>query len=160
MRKHDTLRAALTAAFPDLTRDPQALSIYIDKGRIAARAGPGGAYRATGFEWRYTVNAVLLDFAGDPNHLAVTVLEWIRTAQPERLQNHRTGDEAFSFEVDILDDQKADIAITIELDEAVDIAADGTMTYRDEPDINPPFDGVPPETSLDAITLGGAGLLP
>ncbi|QQN73176.1 phage tail protein [Croceicoccus sp. YJ47] len=160
MRKHDALRAALTAAFPDLTRDPQALSIYIDKGRIAARAGPGGTNRATGFEWRYTLNVVLLDFAGDPNRLAATVLEWIRAAQPERLQNHTAGDEAFSFEVDILDDDKADIAITIALDEAVDIAADGTMSYRDEPDIDPPFEGVPPETSLDAITLGGAGLLP
>lgn len=159
MRKHDSFRAAVVAALPDLARNPQAFAVFIDKGRVAARAGPAGSAAATGFEWRYALNAVLLDFVGDPNALAKAVLDWIRVAQPEVLLNHASGNEAFQFSVDVLDENKADIEIAIELNEAVDIAPDGTMTYRDEPDLDPAFAGVPSGTLLDAITVSGEALL-
>ena len=159
MRKHDSFRAAITAAFPELVRNPQALAVFIDRGRIAARAGPEGETKASGFEWRYTLNAVLIDFADDTNALAVAVLDWIRAAQPELLLNHTSGNEAFQFQVDVLDERKVDIEITIELNEAVDVAEDGTMTYRPEPVLESGFDDVPPGTLLDAITIGGEALL-
>lgn len=160
MRKHDSFRAAIVAALPDLARDPQALAVFVDKGRIAARAGPAGALKATGFEWRYTLNAILLDFDGDPNVLAAAVLDWIGTFQPELLQNHASGNEAFQFQVDVLDDTKVDIEIAIEINEAVDRASDGTMTYRDEPTLEVNFAGVPAGTALDAITVSGEALFP
>ena len=159
MRKHSSFRNAIVAAFPELERNPQALAVFVDQGRIAARAGPVAGGKATGFEWRYTLTAILIDFTGDPNQLAARVLDWIRIHQVDRLQNHGTGDEAFGFKVDILDDRKVDIEISIELDEAVDIAADGTMTYRDELSLDDSFAGVPAETTLDAITIGGSTLL-
>lgn len=159
MRKHSSFRAAIVAAFPELARNPQALAVFVDQGRIAARAGPVAGGKATGFEWRYTLTAILIDFTGDPNQLARHVLDWIRIHQMDRLQNHGTGDEAFGFKVDILDDKKVDIEISIELDEGVDIAAEGTMTYRDEQVLDDSFAGVPAETTLDAITIGGSVLL-
>ena len=159
MRKHDSFRAAITAAFPEFVRNPQALAVFIDRGRIAARAGPAVADKATGFEWRYTLNAVLIDFIGDTNILALAVLDWIRITQPELLLNHTSGNEAFQFQVDILDEKKVDIEITIELNEAVDVAEDGTAAYRPEPVLETGFDDVPAGTTLDAITIGGEALL-
>jgi hypothetical protein len=159
MRKHESFRAAIAAAFPELKRNPQTLAVFIDRGRIATRVSPDATTKTAGFEWRYTLNAVLLDFADDTNTLALAVLDWIRTAQPELLLNHTTGNEAFQFQVDVLDERKVDIEITIELNEAVDVALDGTPAYRTEPTLETGFDDVPPGTLLDAITIGGEALL-
>lgn len=158
MRKHDSLCAALHAAFPDLAQNPASLSVYIDKGHVATRMGAAGRGNNGGFEWQYTLTAIMLGFTQDLNTLAATVLEWMRTHQPDRLQNHTQGDEAFTFEVDILDDDSADVIITIELTEAVDIAADGTMAYREEPTIPSAFTDVPASTTLDSIILSGEAL--
>ncbi|HYD23839.1 MAG TPA: phage tail protein [Croceibacterium sp.] len=158
MRKHDSFRAALVAAFPELGRNPQSLAVWIEKGRIAARGGPAGAGRITGFEWRYTLTAALQDFDGDTNRLAAVVLEWIRLHQPETLLNHGRGDESFSFEVDVLDETKVDIVLTIDLDEAVDVAADGTATYRAEPAVEEGYADVPAGTALERILVSGEAL--
>jgi len=158
MRKHDSFRAAIVAAFPDLERNPQSLAVFIEKGRIAARAGPAGAAAATGFEWRYTLTASVMDFDGDPNRLALAVLDWVRVAQPELLQNHRAGDTAFSFQVYVLDETKVDIEIEVELSEAVDVV-DGAPVYRAEPQLEPAFADVPAGTTLDEITIAGDILL-
>ncbi|MBU2407108.1 MAG: phage tail protein, partial [Gammaproteobacteria bacterium] len=86
--------------------------------------------------------------------------DWIRIAQPELLLNHTSGNEAFQFQVDVLNAKKVDIEITIELNEAVDIAEDGTAAYRPEPVLETGFDDVPAGTALDAITIGGEALFP
>ena len=158
MRKHDSFRAALVEAFPKLTRDPDKLAIYVDQGSVAARLEDGEP--TSGFEWRYTLTAILLDFADDTNLLAATVIAWLKRWQPERLANFAAGNEAIGFRVDVLDNSKADVEITLELTEAVDILPDGTAEYRAEPDLDTGFDGVPDATALDAITLGGEALLP
>jgi hypothetical protein len=163
MRKHDSFRAALVAAFPDLARDPQALTVFIDKGKVAARLGPPGAggapAKCTGFEWRFTVTAVLLDFDGDPNKLAIAVIDWILAEQPELLQNHTSADEAFGFDIDVLDEKKADVEIRVDISEAVDVTADGAATYREEPDLDALLDGWPAGAALDQVTVNGDVLI-
>lgn len=159
MRKHDAFRAALVAAFPVLDRDPENLAIYIEQGSVATRFEEGEA--TSGFEWRYTLSAILLDFTGDTNLLAGTALAWLKKWQPERLLNHATGNQAIDFRVDVLDGQKADVEITLDgLTEAVDILADGSAVYRDEPDLAPGFDSLGGDPLLNAITVGGERLLP
>ena len=158
MRKHDSLRAALVTAFPELDRDRERLAIYIERGSIASRFAEDT--RSGGFEWRYTLTAVLLDFVGDTNLLAASVLDWLQVHQPELLLNHAAGNEAISFRVDVLDQTKADVEIEIALTEAVDIDAAGATSYRDEPVPAEAFADVPAGTVLDAITINGEGLMP
>ena len=155
MRKHESLRSAVVAAFPDLKRDPGDLAVWVEGGRIAARAGPAGARASIGFEWRYRLNLVLLDFVGDPNVLIRAVLDWLRIEQPDTLLSHTAGDEAIAFDVDVLDDRKVDIELKLELSEAVDIAADGAMTYRDEPALAlPGFEDLDEVALLRSIDFG------
>ncbi len=111
MKKPDSLRQLLLAFVPALAADPAKLSIFIDKGTIAARAG------GLSFEYRYTLNVVVQDYAGSPDDLIVPVLAWIGQHQPDLLQ--RSEGQPFRFESELLDADTADVSIYIDLDEAV-----------------------------------------
>lgn len=114
MQKPDSLRAYVTAALPDLARDPDRLQIFIDKGRIRSTGAKGLA-----FEYAYSLNLVLLDFAGDVDLVMLTILAWLRVHQAELLQNYQTNPNAIPFEADILDGDKIDLSLQLELTERV-----------------------------------------
>lgn len=124
MRKPDSLRAALTAAFVDesgrrFLREPDRLLTFIDKGRLAIRHG-----EALGYEWRYRLRLVLLDFPAHlPDAVAAVMAVWLRDHQADLLQNHGRGDAAVSFEVDRIDDKTVDLELQVELSEAVRLVA-------------------------------------
>ncbi len=139
MKKPETLRALLLAAVPAVKAKPENLSMFVDKGRVASR-GTG----SLSFEYRYTLNIVLQDFAGDINVLVVPILAWIAEYQPDLLE--RGEQEPFAFEVEILDGDCADISIDIELTERVRVerrTGGGTRaTYLPEPSRIDAFVGV------------------
>ena len=132
MRKPNSLREFLTAALPDLKREPDALAIYVTKGTLATRHG-----KNLGFEYRYTAELVMLNFRGDPRQLFLPLSLWLRKNQAEVILDHRAGVEGIVFEVDPIDNQAVDIQVSVPLSEAVDVLEDGkggyTMTFREEP---------------------------
>src|SRR5690606_10278638 len=83
LRKPDTLRAAIVTRLPELARDAQALKVWVDKGRVAARASRG----MMAWEYRYQLSILIIDFAQDPDLLFCAVLEWLAIEQPELLLN-------------------------------------------------------------------------
>ena len=115
MKKPESLRQTLQMFVPTLAADPSRLSIFVDKGRIAAGAG------SLSLEYRYTANIVVQDYAGEVDDLMVPILAWIAQHQPELLQ--RTDQEPFRFESELLDAETADVSIFIDLDEAVRVSA-------------------------------------
>ena len=115
MIKPESLRGALVAAVPHLRRNPDRLLIFADEGSVAATFAPG-----LSFEWRYTLNLIVTDFAGHPDAIMVPLLAWVRDNQPELLANPaRQGDIA--FEADIIDNDKLDLSIKIPLTERVGV---------------------------------------
>ncbi|WP_267382610.1 MULTISPECIES: phage tail protein [unclassified Sphingomonas] len=139
MKKPDTLRKYLLAAVEPLASKPENLSLFVDKGRIGARAG------SLSYEHRYTLNVVVQDYAGDIDKLFVPLLAWIAQNQPELLQQDKQ--EPFSFEADLLDGELIDVSIDIELTERVRVerVAGGTqVTALCEPKFPDVFDGVDP----------------
>ena len=132
MRKPNSLREFLTAALPELKREPDALSIYVTKGTLATRHG-----KNLGFEYRYTAELVMLNFRGDPGQLFLPLSLWLRKNQAEVILDHRAGVEGIVFEVDPIDNQAVDIQVSVPLSEAVDVLEDGKggykMTLREEP---------------------------
>lgn len=146
MKKPDSLRQHLTAALPELAREPDALAIYVTNGTLAARYGGN-----LGFEYRYTAQLVLLNYRGDPAQLFLPLLLWVRANQAELILNHDSGVNAIKFEVDPVDNQAVDVQIDLPLSEAIDVLADGaggyTMTIRDEP----PIPGTEPMTNPLAL---------
>lgn len=117
MIKPESLRAALVAAVPHLRQNPERLLIFADEGSVAATFAPG-----LSFEWRYTLNLIVTDFASHPDAIMVPLLAWVRDNQPELLANPaRQGDIA--FEADIIDSDKLDLSIKLKLTERVGVHA-------------------------------------
>ncbi|MGE4431905.1 MAG: phage tail protein [Sphingobium sp.] len=133
MKKPDSLRQFLTAALPELARNPDAIEIFVTGGTVATRMGPN-----LGFELRYTLHIVLLNFRYEPGQLFLPLTLWLRANQPELLLNHQSGVEQIRFSVDVIDNQAVDIEVDIPLTEAIDVLPSGAgyqMTFRSEPPI-------------------------
>lgn len=139
MKKPDGLKRVLLAAVPGLAADPTRLSIFVDKGKIGAR-GTG----SLSFEYSYTLNVVLQDYAGDVDALMVPVLAWIAEVQPELFD--KDPREPFSFEVELLDGAAVDVSIDLDLTELVRVVPKPGggyfVTHLDEPRAIDAFDDV------------------
>jgi hypothetical protein len=116
VKKPDGLGRLLLIAVPALAEHPDRLQMFIDKGRVAARATGSLA-----FETRYTLNIVIQDFAGDTNQVFVPLLAWIAECQPDLLQ--KDGHEPFTFEAEVLSGDAVDLSIDLELTERIGVQA-------------------------------------
>ena len=133
MIKPANLRAALVTAYPPLATNPDKLLVFADAGIIAATGGPSPS-----FEYRYQLNLILLDFAGEPDRIFVALIEWVKTYQPDLVTNRDLRNTGISFEVDILNDTTSDLAIKLQLTESVIVSVDasGTRTITHVDDSN------------------------
>ncbi|AAX88635.1 probable bacteriophage tail completion protein gpR homolog [Haemophilus influenzae 86-028NP] len=101
----------------------------------------GGQIVATGaasfsFEYRYTLNVVVTDYAGDIATLIVPMMAYLRTNQPEILENPQIRENAFKFQIDYNNNNTADISFEIQLTERVVSKKDGNnvqIHYAKEP---------------------------
>lgn len=124
MNKPESLRAHLLAAVPELKNNPDRLLVFIDNGSMRSTAAPG-----LSFEYSYTLNLILTDFAGHPDAIAIPLFAWVLVNQRELMENIQRGMDAIKFEADILDNSKVDLSITLPLTERVIVKpqADGTL---------------------------------
>lgn len=113
MIKPASLRAAIVALQPDLARDPEKLLMWVDQGTIVSISTP-----TLGFAYRYRLNVILIDFAGEPSVVMLAVTNWLRGHQPELLT---PGKEAFAIEVDLIDSKLVDLQLQLQLDENVSV---------------------------------------
>ena len=162
MRKPDSLRAALTAALPDLVRNPDRLAIFIDRGSIAARMSAAPNHPNPSFEYRYRLTALLTDLPADrPDIVMVAAVDWLHIHQPDLLQSH-AGDP-IDFEAEILDGETIDLVMRLQLSESVVARArDGggfDLTRPADPPAIEEFDGVPRWTPLERIYVDGTLML-
>ncbi|MDR6144951.1 hypothetical protein QE363_000744 [Sphingomonas sp. SORGH_AS870] len=141
MNKPASLSRLLIQAVPQFAENPENLALYVDEGRVAATSGA-----SLSFEYRYKLNLVAQDFAGDRAALFVPLLAWIAQAQPDLLD--RPTAEPFTFECELLDADTADISITLDLTERVAVrpreGGGYEVNYLDDPtpaDLDR-FDGV------------------
>ena len=157
MRKPQLFRDAIAAAFPEY--DAQArdkLAVYVENGRIRARPALGGAAAVAGFEWSYTLQIVLLDFKGDANQVMAAALEWLADHQPALLQRHEGA--AIDLQADIIDDERIDLQLSLELSETVRRTEDG-FEYLPEPGLDLLFGDTAPAT-LSRVDLNDGMTLP
>ena len=115
MQKPDGLRRLLLASVPGLRDAADRLQLFVDRGRVAARAG-----RTLSFEYRYTLTVVVTDYAGAIDAITLPILAWIAEAEPALLT--REDQEPFAFEAEILDADTADVQIRIDLTERVRVS--------------------------------------
>ncbi|MFG9064115.1 phage tail protein [Pseudomonas aeruginosa] len=134
MNKPSALRAHLLAAVPELHKNPDRLLVFIDNGTIRSTAAPG-----LSFEYSYTLNVILTDYAGHPDAVAIPLLAWLLVNQPELLTNLEKGKTAIAFEADVLDNSKVDLSLKLPLTERVIVKKqdDGSLqvSHPDEPQL-------------------------
>lgn len=135
MNKPDSLRNHLLASVPELRNDPDRLLVFIDNGTVRSTAAVG-----LSFEYAYTLNVMLTDFAGHPDALMIQLLAWLMVNQHELLANLEKGKEAIKFEADILDNSKVDLSIELSLTERVIVKKldDGTLQVSHPGEPQPP----------------------
>lgn len=73
MNKPQSLRRALNSAVPYVRDNPDKLHLFVDNGTVVAT---GAA--SLSWEYRYTLNVVVVDFSGDQGLLMAPVLAWLR----------------------------------------------------------------------------------
>ncbi|EWC40207.1 phage tail protein [Stutzerimonas stutzeri] len=124
MNKPESLREHLMAAVPELRHNPDRLLVFIDNGSLRSTAAPG-----LSFEYSYTLNLILTDFAGHPDAVAIPLFAWVLVNQRELMENIERGRDAIKFEADILSNKAVDLSITLPLTERVIVKrqADGTL---------------------------------
>lgn len=146
MNKPSALRAHLLAAVPELHKNPDRLLVFIDNGTIRSTAAPG-----LSFEYSYTLNIILTDYAGHPDAVAIPLLAWLLVNQPELLTNLEKGKTAIAFEADVLDNSKVDLSLKLPLTERVIVKKqdDGSLQ------VNHPNE---PELFEETFTLDGLRL--
>lgn len=134
MNKPDSLCAHLLATVPGLAASPDRLLVFIDEGSIRSTAAPG-----LSFEYSYTLNIILTDYAAHADAVAIPLLAWLLKNQPELLTNLETGKTAIAYEADILDRTKLDLSFRLPLTERVIVKqlADGNLqvSHPDEPEL-------------------------
>jgi hypothetical protein len=148
MNKPESLRSHLLASVAELKHNPDRLLIFIDQGRIRSTAAPG-----LSFEYSYTLNLILTDYAGHPDAIAIPLLAWLLVNQSELLANLEKGKDAIQFEADVIDQNSVDLSFTLPLTERVIVKQqeDGSLeiTHPDEPQLEETF-------SLDSLSIGTA----
>jgi hypothetical protein len=112
--KPASLRAALTAAIPELGRDPERMVMVIEAGNILTT---GTA--ALSWEYRYTLAITVLDWAGHADAIIAPLLLWAKHNQPELFDNPERRERALRFKVDFLSTTTVDLRLEIDLTEAV-----------------------------------------
>ncbi|WP_070415270.1 phage tail protein [Pseudomonas lundensis] len=132
MNKPDNLREHLLQAVPGLKENPDRLLMFIDQGKVRCTAAAG-----LSFEYAYSLQIILTDFAGHPDSVMLPILGWLRSNQSELLVNLNKSAEGLKFEADIIDRSKVDLSITLPLSERVIVErqTDGThtVTHAAEP---------------------------
>jgi len=131
MDKPNSLREHLLAAVPGLKPNPDRLLMFVDAGKVRCTAAA-----SLSFEYAYTLQIILTDFAGHPDSVMLPILGWIRTHQTELMVNLEKSADGIKFEADILDNSKVDMSITLALTERVVVKRqdDGKFQVAHAPD--------------------------
>lgn len=114
MKKPQLLRDHITRACPDLATNPEKLTVFIERGQVVHTGTP-----ALSFEYRYTLNIVITDWAGSTDVLIVPIVAWLKRHQPDIFESAARRERAIRFESEIIDHKTADIGIEIDLTETV-----------------------------------------
>lgn len=114
MYKPQSLRDHIIRQVPALARDPDKLSLFIKDGRLAS-----SGTQSLSFEYAYTLEITVLDYAGHPDTVFVPVLQWLKVHQRELFDNPDTNTRAVKFEAEYLNHSAIDLLIHIDLTERV-----------------------------------------
>jgi hypothetical protein len=134
MKKPDSLRAALTQAFPDeFANDAARLSLWIEEGHVRCHAGPDNL----NYSVEYKLCVSISGWRMSSLLIWVVLIDWLRVQQPDLL-TWAQSKRAIPFEADLISNVEVDVGFDLTLTEAVRVTRrdDGgfDMIVVEEPD--------------------------
>ncbi|KAA1194724.1 phage tail protein [Photorhabdus heterorhabditis] len=136
MNKPNALRKVLTEKIPYLRDNPEYLHLFVEDGTVLATMALSLSY-----EYEYTLNLIIEAYPDDQNVLMAVIGHWIREHQPDIFAHPDNRRSGFTFDVNILNDDTADISIDLKLTERILVTQQGpvsTVSAISEPEN--PFD--------------------
>lgn len=134
MNKPGSLRRHLLEHIGELSHDPDRLLIFIENGKVRSTAAAG-----LSFEYEYSLQMIITDFAGHPDSVMIPLLGWLRTNQHELLANFDKSKDGIQFDAEIMANDLVDLSITLPLSERVivKLQPDGALDVKhpDEPQL-------------------------
>ncbi|MBK5910134.1 hypothetical protein CCR85_01325 [Rhodothalassium salexigens] len=126
MKKLAAARRHLLASPLGIRAD--ALLTFAEDGRVVQNRARGAP---ASFQLDYTAHLIVTDYTGAPADLMFVMLDWI--------DGHVPGApaDALSFHVDVIDHDRVDVSLRLDLVETVQARADATgtiLTAQDDPD--------------------------
>lgn len=118
MKKPDSLRAALSAIFPEFARDPNRLHLWIEDGMIRCHAGDRAVGENLSFTLEYSLNLWIENWAQETILIWIVVLDWLQLNQPDLLTASKSPG-SLPFEADLLSEKATDIGLELKLTESV-----------------------------------------
>lgn len=127
MNKPNSLRQHLLEHITELRNDPDRLLIFIENGKVRSTAATG-----LSFEYEYSLQMIITDFAGHPDSVMIPLLGWLRTNQHELLANFDKNKDGIQFDAEIMANDLVDLSITLPLSERVIVRLqeDGTLDVK------------------------------
>jgi len=135
MLKPTLLREFITKRDPFFQQNAEALEVYVTEGQVMAT---GTASHS--FLYRYKLNVLAMDYPNAFDNLTLPVMAWVREQQPDLIFNPDKREAGIRFDVDILDNDTADILIVLNVTERVTVECSGgkdVVTHLPEPVFQP-----------------------
>ncbi|HAU5704130.1 TPA: phage tail protein [Citrobacter freundii] len=130
MLKPDLLRQMISQHVPWLRENPDNMAVYLRKGRMVSTG-----QRSASFEYRYTLEVLVMDYPDSVDTISVPILAWARLYQPDLLFNPDRQQNGITFEAEILSNSTMDILFQIQTDESVIVTSeDGEIVTRHRAD--------------------------
>lgn len=114
MNKPGSLRKHFLRLKPELKHNLNRLMVFIDNSTLRSTMAQGLL-----FEYSYTLNIILTDYAGHPDAVAIPCSPGVQVNQRKLMRNLVSGKETIGFEADVLDNSKVDLSIKLPLTERV-----------------------------------------
>ncbi|MBK0032688.1 phage tail protein [Erwinia sp. S43] len=144
MKKAELLREALIAGNTWCKANPDAITVWVEKGGIEIQATGEPS-----FMYRYTIQAFAMDFPGAIDDLMLPLLAWVWEQQPDLLLNPESNSK-IEFDADIISDEAADILFRVPVWERVMVKTEGgTTTAEHLAESRPRFSGGEWETVFE-----------
>ncbi|MCC8379564.1 phage tail protein [Xenorhabdus sp. PB30.3] len=131
MLKPNLLREMIVRHEPFFNQNPDRLEVFVTKGNLMATGT-----QSASFLYQYQLEVLALDYPNPLDNLSIPILAWARLHQPDLLFNPERRKDGFRFEVDLLNNDTADILFTLPVSERVVVhREEGQLmpTHLDEP---------------------------
>ncbi|WP_424406498.1 phage tail protein [Pasteurella sp. PK-2025] len=135
MKKPNQIRNVIEQSNPVFKSNPDSLQVFIDQGQIISTGA-----NSLSFEYQYTLNVIITDYAEDIAKIIVPVLAYLKVNQPEIFENPQRREGAFKFITDFNNNNTLDLSLEIKLTERVvqknSVKGEIDLKYAAEPTWN------------------------